>query len=641
MVIDEFVVELGLDPKKFTAQQKAVMDSWKKTREQGKKTADDIEDQSKRAEMFVTKLRGSIITMLAAFTAGKGLKDFVSHTTEANASVGRLSARLDSNANILGRWGGAAKTVGGTAAGVLSTFQSLVSTFQQYRITGQSSAIPYFRAMGIQLQATKNGAMDVNETLLKLAAWGEGFKDKAYVAAMFQGAGVTDPGMLNLLLEGRAATERRLNEQKKYAPTQKDVEAAQKLQTQFALLELSSTRLGITLLTQLTPAISAMANLLKSLGDWLEAHPATLDAIAFGLAAIGSAITIGLGASVIGTAYSGLAAFLGLFSASGALLGLATATEAIPALSAAFLGLGAAIEATPIGWILTGIAALGLAGYVLIDRWEWVKNRWSSLWDEMMAKTTGQKAKSILGFLATQLNPYSLGKIAWDAGKDLFSGSTGGAGASPPSRGGSPAGAADKAAWAAAVASEKKYGIPAQVTYAQWALESGHGQHMPAGSNNPFGIKATPGQPYVEAMTTEHIGGRDVRVLAKFAKYASIGAAFDAHAKLLANSPAYAGARKFAGDPAAYANALTGVYATDPSYGGKLTSMMASLGAPGMAGQQSIMNSSASSSSHREVNIGTMNVTAPSTSDAYSVVTGMHDALKGNDLVIAADSGPH
>ena len=42
----------------------------------------------------------------------------------------------------------------------------------------------------------------------------------------------------------------------------------------------------------------------------------------------------------------------------------------------------------------------------------------------------------------------------------------------------------------AAQASQTRWGIPASVTLAQWALESAWGSRMPPGSNNPFGIKA-------------------------------------------------------------------------------------------------------------------------------------------------------
>lgn len=127
---------------------------------------------------------------------------------------------------------------------------------------------------------------------------------------------------------------------------------------------------------------------------------------------------------------------------------------------------------------------------------------------------------------------------------------------------------------AAAQSSDKTWAIPASVTLAQWALESNWGRAMPQGSNNPFGIKAKAGQLFVEAATHEVVKGRRITVIAKFRKFASLIEAFDQHAKLLATAPAYAKARAQAKNPDAFAQALTGVYATDPDYGPKLTSIM-------------------------------------------------------------------
>jgi flagellum-specific peptidoglycan hydrolase FlgJ len=126
----------------------------------------------------------------------------------------------------------------------------------------------------------------------------------------------------------------------------------------------------------------------------------------------------------------------------------------------------------------------------------------------------------------------------------------------------------------AAVASNKKWRVPASVTLAQWALESSFGSSMPAGSNNPFGIKAVQGQPFVLAKTQENVNGRFVTVEAKFRKFTSVAAAFDAHGQLLATSTYYVKARMFSADPNGFADALTGIYATDPHYGTKLKAMM-------------------------------------------------------------------
>jgi hypothetical protein len=126
----------------------------------------------------------------------------------------------------------------------------------------------------------------------------------------------------------------------------------------------------------------------------------------------------------------------------------------------------------------------------------------------------------------------------------------------------------------AAQASQRLWGVPASVTLAQWALESAYGSRMPPGSNNPFGIKAKAGQPSVMALTTEVIGGRRVRVNAAFRVFDSLEEAFSLHGKLLGTAGVYANARKFINSPDRFADALTGVYATDPNYGELLKSIM-------------------------------------------------------------------
>lgn len=127
---------------------------------------------------------------------------------------------------------------------------------------------------------------------------------------------------------------------------------------------------------------------------------------------------------------------------------------------------------------------------------------------------------------------------------------------------------------AAARKSAKQHGIPASVSLAQWALESGWGQHIPVGSNNPFGIKARPGEPYVVVPTREVFKGKSTIVNAAFRKFANLADAFEAHAKLLATAGVYAHARAALPDPFAFANALTGTYATDPMYGHLLGSVI-------------------------------------------------------------------
>ncbi|SEN16662.1 Flagellum-specific peptidoglycan hydrolase FlgJ [Sphingomonas gellani] len=127
----------------------------------------------------------------------------------------------------------------------------------------------------------------------------------------------------------------------------------------------------------------------------------------------------------------------------------------------------------------------------------------------------------------------------------------------------------------AAQASERKHGIPASVSLAQFGLESAWGTKMPAGSNNPFGIKAVNSQPSVTVRTREvDSHGRSYYIQAPFRKFASIAEAFEEHGRLLAQAKPYARARTKLPNADAFADALTGVYATDPKYGELLRKIM-------------------------------------------------------------------
>lgn len=90
----------------------------------------------------------------------------------------------------------------------------------------------------------------------------------------------------------------------------------------------------------------------------------------------------------------------------------------------------------------------------------------------------------------------------------------------------------------AAQASHVKWQIPASLTLAQWAVESNYGKAMPKDSNNPFGIKALPGQPTVTAITSEDSSGSNKPTGTQpFRKFASLEDAASRFQDRLINLP--------------------------------------------------------------------------------------------------------
>ena len=126
-----------------------------------------------------------------------------------------------------------------------------------------------------------------------------------------------------------------------------------------------------------------------------------------------------------------------------------------------------------------------------------------------------------------------------------------------------------------AIAAQLRYGIPASVTIAQAIDESGWGQsELATQDHNLFGIKGTGPAGAVDRPTEEYQGGRWVATTASFRVYHNMAQSIADHSTLLATGGSYQQAMADRQVPDAFANDLTGVYATDPSYGSSLISIM-------------------------------------------------------------------
>jgi flagellum-specific peptidoglycan hydrolase FlgJ len=126
-----------------------------------------------------------------------------------------------------------------------------------------------------------------------------------------------------------------------------------------------------------------------------------------------------------------------------------------------------------------------------------------------------------------------------------------------------------------ALAAQRQYGIPAAVTIAQAIDESGWGQsQLATQDNNLFGIKGTGPAGSIVMPTQEYENGQPVTVNAPFRVYSDVAQSINDHSLLLATGSAYQKAMADRRSPDAFANDLTGVYATDPNYGANLITIM-------------------------------------------------------------------
>lgn len=124
--------------------------------------------------------------------------------------------------------------------------------------------------------------------------------------------------------------------------------------------------------------------------------------------------------------------------------------------------------------------------------------------------------------------------------------------------------------------SEAKYGIPAALTLAQFFQETGGGKHFVG--NNIFGIKGTGPGGSVKALTWEQGADGPHQTYANFRAYKNVAESIEDHARLLVENPAYKKLQSLiatgVNNPDTFADALQGIYATDPNYANALKSHM-------------------------------------------------------------------
>lgn len=133
-----------------------------------------------------------------------------------------------------------------------------------------------------------------------------------------------------------------------------------------------------------------------------------------------------------------------------------------------------------------------------------------------------------------------------------------------------------------AVKVAEQYNLYPSVMMAQAALESGWGQSAlsKAPNHNMFGIKGSYQGQSVTMQTSEYSGGRWIRLPQQFRKYPSFAESFEDNAKVIRNGPNwspqhYKGVwRENANSYLDATQALTGTYATDPGYAGKLNNII-------------------------------------------------------------------
>lgn len=259
-VIDALVVELGLDPSKFTQGQKDALEAFKQTQEQVDKGGKNVEAHGKKINDFFSRLKTEALTLGAAFLGGRGIKEFVQYITDADAKTGRFATTLNMTSQELSTWEGVVQKAGGSAGSATSAFQGLSSAANTFMITGgQGPLLPIMNQLNLSLIGANNKlktagelTKEVADSIAKLHP-----EDKARAAANL----ALIPGMnqdtINALLLGPSKIEKLIEEQQRLGTaTKESVKAAQELSKAWGDASQAAESLGRSIYTWAAPALT-------------------------------------------------------------------------------------------------------------------------------------------------------------------------------------------------------------------------------------------------------------------------------------------------------------------------------------------------------------------------------------------------
>lgn len=270
MIIDSFVVELGLDPSKFTAGQVKAYESARKLEEQQVASAKNVEHASDRAADAIGGIKTQALQMFAVITGGKGLIDFSLNMTHANAQLGRLERNLGVNAATISKWQGVARIFGGDAASMAASFTSISDAFAGWKIGMVTPLIADLRAISTAGGKVIDVNKGVEQSYLDLAENLRNInqRDPAQAGLLGRKIGL-DPALFDAMITGNL--EKVLDLVKKIGvATSADTDAFGELEKRIGMMGLKAEAIGRKVLGDGEDGSRGLASRIISLADELN-----------------------------------------------------------------------------------------------------------------------------------------------------------------------------------------------------------------------------------------------------------------------------------------------------------------------------------------------------------------------------------
>lgn len=377
-IIDELIVTLGLDGKKFENEALKTANTIKKVGDDALKISINLEVALKKQQTETTKrfqqteqvgkqtyqafnkLRLEVLALFSTLATGYGIQQFIKNVTATEANIGRLSKAIGNvSTRDLAAFEQASERMGGSADAAGQSMLGFSQAIERWRLFNEVPPfIGVLRQMRIDLADSKGKARDLMDIMKDIGTWASAHKGPEAQAAL--GAIGLDQGMINLLSSGKLDEE--MEKVKRIGVTnEEDARRGQEFVETLHDFEQTLTRLGQILandyLPEINKALTGMTEWTVANGEWLKAD--IEDKISKGITFIKEFLAaVGEVVKAVGGWKDALEIVFGLW----ALSKVAPIVTAIASITAAITGLK--IETMALGALamppwLRGLAALG------------------------------------------------------------------------------------------------------------------------------------------------------------------------------------------------------------------------------------------------------------------------------------------
>lgn len=266
-IIDELVLRLGLDAKKFNEEQRQAVAEAKKANDELLKAGKRQEEGAKSIGEAFAAAEKHALEFFGVVLGGRGLKELVAQLTTTDAALGRLGQNLAISPQILSSWQLLSERVGGSAEATTGSLQRINEQLYNLHRNGQMLPTEFS-----QLQAITGIRIDPDHGLDKYlqdiskAAYDLGQHDRNRAFMLLQGLGI-DEGTANAMLKFGGAFEKYLKDVNQYAPSDNTISRMQELQTSWVTLQQSAIALANTIWTDLEPVLKPI---IAELTTWID-----------------------------------------------------------------------------------------------------------------------------------------------------------------------------------------------------------------------------------------------------------------------------------------------------------------------------------------------------------------------------------